>query len=99
MMLYLHIYHFSQISTPLFRPLPCAYVYYIDVGCCTALLNLCLPRSVHMASKCIIKSYIYSNMNIEFILPATEHSWWNVGFLFPLTTNTFVVQIFCPFKK
>lgn len=74
MLLYLHIYHFSQISTTPFKPLFCVHVYYIYVGCCTALLNLCLPRSVYMASKCIIKSYIYSNMNIEFILPATEHS-------------------------
>lgn len=50
---------------------------------CACLLYLCwvlhsiaqfMSRSVHTASKYIIKSYIYSNMNIEFILPATKHS-------------------------
>lgn len=72
MLLYLHTYRFAPISVPLIRPLFCVHIYYNHVDYCIALIKLCLLRSGHMAGKCIITSYIYSIINIEFILSNTK---------------------------
>lgn len=99
MLLYLHIYHFSQISTPLFRPFFCVHVYYIYIACCIALLNLCLPRSVNKQTSVFLKVIFTVTWLIEFILSAPKQSLWDPTFLFLLTTKKVVLQILCPFKN